>query len=83
MPISLLEALSYGKRCLVSDIPENTEVTGELADVFRKSDGKDLQYHLEKILNTPDMLPKADDIRVRIQDKYDWDIVVQETLMLY
>lgn len=83
MPISLLEALSYGKRCLVSDIPENTEVTGELADIFRKGDSKDLQYHLKKILNPPDMLPKADDIRARIRDKYDWDIVVQETMMLY
>ena len=29
MPMSLLEALSYGNACLVSDIPENTEVINE------------------------------------------------------
>lgn len=83
MPISLLEALSYGKRCLVSDILENTEVTGTLADTFHHGDSHDLQEHLEHILANPDMIPEADTIRTYIQDRYDWNIVVKETLMLY
>lgn len=32
MPLSLLEAMSYGNCCLVSDIKEITEVVGK--DVF-------------------------------------------------
>ena len=83
MPISLLEALSYGKRCLVSDIPENIGVTGNIADSFRRGDVEDLQSHLQATLENPDTFPKADEIQNRIRDIYDWDIIVKEILMLY
>lgn len=36
MAISLLEAMSYGNCCLVSDIPENTEVVEDQALTFQK-----------------------------------------------
>lgn len=35
MAISLLEAMSYGNCCLVSDIPENTEVIQQCGYTFR------------------------------------------------
>ena len=38
MPLSLLEAMSYGNCCLVSDIPECAEVVEDRALIFRKSD---------------------------------------------
>jgi glycosyltransferase involved in cell wall biosynthesis len=38
MPLSLLEAMSYGNCCLVSDIPECTEVVEDKALIFKKSD---------------------------------------------
>ena len=37
MPLSLLEAMSYGNCCLVSDIPECTEVVEDKALIFKKS----------------------------------------------
>ncbi len=36
MPLSLLEAMSYGNCCLVSDIPECIEVVEDKAIVFKK-----------------------------------------------
>ena len=36
MPLSLLEAMSYGNCCLVSDIPECAEVVEDKALIFRK-----------------------------------------------
>lgn len=46
MPLSLLEAMSYGNCCLVSDIPECTEVVDDKAVLFRKSDISDLRQKL-------------------------------------
>ena len=43
MALTLLEAMSFGNCCLVSDIKENTEVVEEHAVTFRKGDVEDLK----------------------------------------
>ena len=43
MPLSLLEAMSYGNCCLVSDIPECAEVVEDKALIFQKSNVEDVQ----------------------------------------
>lgn len=43
MPISLLEAMSYGNCCLTSDIPECTEVCGDKAVCFEKGNTASLK----------------------------------------
>ena len=47
MPLSLLEAMSYGNCCLVSDIDECTEVAEDKALIFKKSDVNDLKETLQ------------------------------------
>ena len=47
MPLSLLEAMSYGNCCLVSDIPECAEVVEDKALIFKKSDVDDLREKLQ------------------------------------
>lgn len=49
MPLSLLEAMSYGNCCLVSDIQECTEVVEDKALIFKKSNVQDLQNDIVKI----------------------------------
>ena len=49
MPLSLLEAMSYGNCCLVSDIPECTEVIENQALVFKKSDVNNLKEILQEV----------------------------------
>lgn len=84
MALSLLEAMSYGNCCLVSDIPENTEVVEEHALHFRKGDVADLRRQLAYLLEHPDV---AEQYRRQSADyicgKYNWDEVVEETLALY
>ena len=46
MPMSLLEAMSYGNCCLVSDIAECTEVVENKAISFKKGDIEDLKEKL-------------------------------------
>lgn len=84
MPLSLLEAMSYGNCCLVSDIDECTEVVENKALIFRKSDVGDLRMKLQEACDQPGnvkiLKEHASDF---ICSKYNWDEVVHETLNLY
>lgn len=84
MPLSLLEAMSYGNCCLVSDIPECAEVVEDKALIFKKSDVQDLFEKLqdacensEKVMNLKQQAAKF------ISQKYNWDDVVKKTVELY
>lgn len=84
MPISLLEAMSYGNCCLVSDIPECTEVIQDKAISFRKSNVGDLKAKLQELCNKPELVKKYKDFaREFVCSKYNWDDVVNQTLFLY
>ena len=84
MPLSLLEAMSYGNCCVVSDIPECAEVVEDKAALFKKSDVSDLRRVLQELIDSPektaDYKKKAADFICR---KYNWDDVVKKTLELY
>lgn len=84
MPLSLLEAMSYGNCCLVSDIPECAEVVEDKALIFKKADVKDLQ---SKLKDACDHSEKVDAHKKQAADficsKYNWDEIVQATLKLY
>lgn len=84
MPLSLLEAMSYGNCCLVSDIPECAEVVEDKALVFAKSDVNDLKRKMQDACDCPEKVmgfkKQAADF---ICGKYNWDDVVEETVKLY
>lgn len=84
MPLSLLEAMSYGNCCLVSDIQECTEVVEDKALIFKKSNVQDLQNKLQEAC---DRTEKVMELKQQAADyickKYNWDDVVEETLKLY
>lgn len=84
MSISLLEAMSYGNCCLVSDIKENLEVVEDKAVSFRKGDVQDLKEKLSALLGDK---ARVDALKENASDfitsKYNWDDVIDETLRLY
>ena len=84
MPLSLLEAMSYGNCCLVSDIPECADVVADKGFVFRRSDTADLQDKLQYLCDHEDAVGScragAADF---ICEMYSWDAVTEETLRLY
>ena len=84
MPLSLLEAMSYGNCCLVSDIDECASVVEDKAFVFKKSDVADLQSKLQKACDDKEQVQKyKDEAADYICQKYNWDDVVEKTLNLY
>ncbi len=84
MALSLLEAMSYGNCCLVSDICENKEVVEDRAITFRKSDTSDLQDKLIFLVKHPEIVK---DYQQQSSDyicnKYSWDQVTEETIRCY
>ena len=82
MPISLLEAMSYGKNCLISDIEENTQVCGKYGSVFKKGDLTSLVEKLNENLQGKNRY-KESEISDYILKKYDWNDVVVETEQIY
>ena len=84
MPLSLLEAMSYGNCCIVSDIPECTEVVKDKAIVFKKSNIVDLTEKIQNACDNEVMVQGyRDEASDFICDKYNWDDVVNETIVLY
>ena len=84
MPLSLLEAMSYGNCCLVSDIDECASVVEDKAIIFKKSNVGDLQSKLQEACEDARRVQKyKDEAADYICEKYNWDDVVERTLELY
>lgn len=84
MPISLLEAMSYGNCCLVSDIPECTEVIGDKAVVFEKSNTESLRNKLQFLCDNIEIVNKyKKNASEYICSRFNWNDVVNRTLELY
>ncbi|MCM1425488.1 MAG: glycosyltransferase family 4 protein [Eubacterium sp.] len=84
MALSLLEAMSFGCCCLVSDICENTEVVEDKALMFAKGDTDDLQEKLEYMIGHPEVVEAyRNGSRDYICGKYNWKDVVEKTLQVY
>lgn len=84
MPLSLLEAMSYGNCCLVSDIEECASVVEDHALIFHKSNVEDLKNRLQEACDHPDMVKRYQEQAADfICKKYNWDEVVEKTLELY
>lgn len=84
MPLSLLEAMSYGNCCVVSDIPECLEVVESNAVVFKKGDVSSLKDVLQKLVDDDVLVSKYKSISNSfICNKYSWNDIVERTLLLY
>lgn len=84
MPLSLLEAMSYGNCCLVSDIAECKEVVEDKGVTFKKSSVEDLKEKLEWLLEDEKAVQKYKrEATGFICNKYNWDDVVEKTKRVY
>lgn len=85
MPISLLEAMSFGCNCLVSDIPENIAIVHKTAFAFEHGN----VMSLEKVLNQIEMLSMENDtnnrdlIRNYVLETYSWESILKQTIEIY
>lgn len=84
MPLSLLEAMSYGNCCLVSDIPELTEIVEDKGIVFPCGEETALASALQQLCREPERVERfkaaAGDF---VCGKYSWEETTERTLQVY
>ncbi len=84
LPISLLEAMSYGNCCLTSNIPENVLVINDMGYSFEKSNIYDLINKMNILLKEPDKVYKVKkDVKNYILSKYNWEDISNKTYGIY
>lgn len=84
MPMSLLEAMAYGRCCVTSDVPECADVLGGAGLTFKKGDANDLARVLDMLLADPNKGAKLGEAaRKRVTAAFDWNSVVERTLLVY
>ena len=83
MPLSLLEAMSYGCECLTSNIEENIQVLGKYGETFEKSNIDDLRKKLQKYVDNKDKRVNAENISNYILKTYNWDKITHNIEKLY
>lgn len=84
LSLSLLEAMSYGKCALVSDLPESLEVIGDTGFSFVSEDQEDLKRQLQYILSHPEeVFTKGLKAKERARTCYCWDKIFAEAERIY
>ncbi|WP_295436057.1 glycosyltransferase family 4 protein [uncultured Prevotella sp.] len=77
LPIALLEAMSYGVKVIVSDIPANLEVGLPQNDYFHVGNVDELAKKLNDVMTHPVEHIEYD------MTKYDWDKIAREVRKVY
>jgi glycosyltransferase involved in cell wall biosynthesis len=76
MPISLLEAMSYGQACLVSDIEENKAVVGKHGFYFAKGNTDSLYKALKRLTSGQHSFEKTRTSAMNyVRKNFNWDDV--------
>ena len=84
MPMSLLEAMAYGRCCVTSDIPECADVLAGAGETFSRGDAAALRRALASLLADPARVAALGDAaREHVEGSYDWGSVVRRTLEIY
>jgi len=84
LPIVLLEAMSYGNCCLVSDIPENIEVLNGLGYTFGNKDIDDLSAKLSYLIENSKAVEMVKErAKGHVLETYHWDRITVQFEEMY
>ena len=81
LSIALLEAMSYGKGVLCSDIEPNMEAVANIGLSFRSKSITDLAQKLQYLLEQPAFVEQmGEQLKERVEAEYNWDNIVKKTM---
>lgn len=84
MPMSLLEAMAYGRCCVTSDIPECADVLAGNGVTFEKGSAESLRDVLRDLLARGEHVSQLGiAAKAHVEKAYTWDSVVSRTLAVY
>ena len=84
LPIAVLEAMSYGRAVLASDIPEIMEITNKYGFAHRNRDVAHLTKKLGELIASPELVKMTGQRAQRfVESDYAWDDVATNVAKLY
>ncbi|MDD5043309.1 MAG: glycosyltransferase family 4 protein [Patescibacteria group bacterium] len=84
LSLTILEAMSYGRCVLMSDIPENLELIDHSGVSFKNKDVEDLKNKIQELVNHPEIVgERGEKGKEFIEKNYNWDKIAEETLEIY
>ncbi len=84
MSMAVLEALSYGRCVLASDIPQNQEALGPCGCMFPCGDVPELRRALERLISRPELVAGQSSVaREYIRTRRNWDTTVDRYEQIY
>lgn len=84
LAVTLLEAMSFGKCVIYSDIPENVEVAEGVGISFRNRNIDDLASKLQLALTHQNLCAElGEKAKERVKNDYNWEKIVDQTEEIY
>jgi glycosyltransferase involved in cell wall biosynthesis len=84
LPHSLLQALSYGRCVVASDIEANKEALGDCGFTFTSKNSHSLKKVLEHLIRHPDIVAEEEEKGIRrVRKEYQWEAVVDRFEHIY
>jgi glycosyltransferase involved in cell wall biosynthesis len=84
LPLVVLEAMSYGRPALVSDIPENLEAMCHAGFSFANKDADDLADKLRELMAHPEMVAEAAArTQETVRKNFNWEMIAVHTEAVY
>jgi glycosyltransferase involved in cell wall biosynthesis len=84
LSVAILEAMSYAKLVVMSDIPENLELIDHSGVSFKVGDVASLRDELQWVVNDPELaLDRGKRAREAVRRLFSWTSVVDRTESLY
>lgn len=84
LSLAVLEAASYGRGILTSDIPANIEIIGRAGSVFRSGDVKSLRTQLRLLLaDAAGVAESGRLLRQHVRKHYRWEQITKAVVHVY
>ncbi len=84
LPLTVLEAMSYGLAPLVSDIPANMEALHHTGFTFPSGNVDALREALVRLLQHPQIVQEqSEEVRAVIEVEFNWEMIAQHTESVY
>lgn len=84
LPLVVLEAMSYGRPAILSDIPEHQELVSDQRFLYKHDQVGELKRALEWALTNPEIC-RANGIqnRLHVEKDYNWDTIAENVSRAY
>ncbi|MCB9798901.1 glycosyltransferase family 4 protein [Candidatus Nomurabacteria bacterium] len=85
LPLTVLQAMSYEKPVLLSNIPEHLELTQDIRAIFNQNEVEAVEKKMLEfiLMSDQEKMTLGQINRETVEIKYRWDVIAEKTIKLY